>query len=117
MPVGRVKWFDNRKGWGFVIQPDGSDLFVHYTSILGDGFRRLEDGEEVEYEPVEGPKGPQAGNVRPLHRPEPAPGDGEGAPGAASSGDGNGEDEDSDDDGEGESPRTTDSATEAMLPQ
>jgi len=73
MPVGKVKWFDNRKGWGFVIQPDGTDLFVHYTSIEGDGFRRLNDGEEVEYEPVQGPKGPQAGNVRPLNRPTEVP--------------------------------------------
>jgi CspA family cold shock protein len=66
MPVGRVKWFDNRKGWGFVVQPDGTDLFVHYTSIVGDGFRRLDDGAQVEYEVMDGPKGKQAGNVRAL---------------------------------------------------
>ena len=71
MPVGTVKWFDNRKGWGFVVQPDGSDLFVHYTSIVGEGFRRLDDGAKVEYEVVDGPKGKQAGNVRVL---EPGPG-------------------------------------------
>ena len=64
MPIGTVKWFDNRKGWGFVIQPDGSDLFVHYTSIVGEGFRRLDDGDKVDYEVVDGPKGKQAGNVR-----------------------------------------------------
>ena len=64
MPVGTVKWFDNRKGWGFVIQPDGTDLFVHYTSIVGEGFRRLDDGARVEYEVEDGPKGKQAGNVR-----------------------------------------------------
>ncbi len=66
MPQGTVKWFDNRKGWGFVIQPDGTDLFVHYTSIVGEGFRRLDDGMTVEYDLVEGPKGKQAGNVRPV---------------------------------------------------
>jgi CspA family cold shock protein len=71
MPIGTVKWFDNRKGWGFVIQPDGSDIFVHYTSIVGEGFRRLDDGAKVEYEVMDGPKGKQAGNVRVV---EPAPG-------------------------------------------
>jgi CspA family cold shock protein len=71
MPIGTVKWFDNRKGWGFVVQPDGTDLFVHYTSIVGEGFRRLDDGAKVEYEVVDGPKGKQAGNVRMV---EPAPG-------------------------------------------
>lgn len=73
MPVGTVKWFDNRKGWGFIVQPDGSDLFVHYTSIVGEGFRRLDDGAKVDYEMVDGPKGKQAGNVRVV---EPAPGKG-----------------------------------------
>ena len=71
MPIGTVKWFDNRKGWGFIVQPDGTDLFVHYTSIVGDGFRRLDDGAKVDYEVVDGPKGKQAGNVRMV---EPAPG-------------------------------------------
>ena len=71
MPIGTVKWFDNRKGWGFLVQPDGTDLFVHYTSIVGEGFRRLDDGSKVEYEVVDGPKGKQAGNVRMV---EPAPG-------------------------------------------
>ncbi len=70
MPLGTVKWFDNRKGWGFLVQPDGTDLFVHYTAIVGDGFRRLDDGAKVEFEVVDGPKGKQAGNVRCL---EPAP--------------------------------------------
>jgi CspA family cold shock protein len=77
MPIGTVKWFDNRKGWGFIVQPDGSDLFVHYTSIVGEGFRRLDDGAKVEYEMVDGPKGKQAGNVRVV---EPAPGKGEAKP-------------------------------------
>ena len=70
MPVGTVKWFDNRKGWGFIVQPDGTDLFVHYSAIVGDGFRRLDDGAKVDYEVVDGPKGKQAGNVRMI---EPAP--------------------------------------------
>jgi len=76
MPIGTVKWFDNRKGWGFVVQPDGTDLFVHYTSIVGEGFRRLDDGAKVEYEVVDGPKGKQAGNVRVVEPPpakSPAP--------------------------------------------
>lgn len=66
MPRGTVKWFDNRKGWGFVVQPDGSDLFVHYSAVVGEGFKRLDDGMAVDYEVVEGPKGLQAGNVRPV---------------------------------------------------
>ena len=70
MPIGTVKWFDNRKGWGFIVQADGTDLFVHYTSIVGEGFRRLDDGAKVEYEVADGPKGKQAGNVRMI---EPAP--------------------------------------------
>ena len=72
MPIGTVKWFDNRKGWGFVVQPDGTDLFVHYSSIVGEGFRRLDDGEKVEYEVMDGPKGKQAGNVRSLEARLPA---------------------------------------------
>ena len=97
MPIGTVKWFDNRKGWGFVVQPDGTDLFVHYTSIVGEGFRRLDDGEKVEYEVMDGPKGKQAGNVRSLEAParEPAPGEsatgepatGESAAGESAAGD------------------------------
>ncbi|NUN51494.1 MAG: cold shock domain-containing protein [Planctomycetaceae bacterium] len=71
MPVGTVKWFDNRKGWGFIVQPDGSDLFVHYTCIVGEGFRRLDDGARVQYEVVDGPKGKQAAEVRLLDAPAP----------------------------------------------
>jgi len=84
MPIGTVKWFDNRKGWGFIVQPDGTDLFVHYTAILGAGFRRLEDGGKVEYEVVDGPKGKQAGNVKALDAGQPKVAvEGEAAPGAA----------------------------------
>ncbi|MAG58217.1 MAG: cold-shock protein [Planctomycetes bacterium] len=57
MPTGRVKWFDNRKGFGFVEQETGEDVFVHYTAIEGEGFRTLNDGEMVQFEVVQGPKG------------------------------------------------------------
>ncbi len=65
MPTGRVKWFNEQKGFGFIIPDDGSeDLFVHYSSIQGDGFRTLQEEQEVEFEKGEGQKGPQAMNVR-----------------------------------------------------
>ncbi len=60
---GTVKWFDVKKGFGFIQQEDGNDVFVHYSSISGNGFKVLEDGESVEYEVVEGNKGLQAQNV------------------------------------------------------
>ena len=60
---GTVKWFDVKKGFGFIQQEDGSDVFVHYSSISGNGFKVLEDGESVEFEVVEGNKGLQAQNV------------------------------------------------------
>jgi len=63
MPTGTVKWFDPKKGYGFIIGEQGQDVFVHYTSIVGEGFRALKDGETVEYELVEGDKGFQAQNV------------------------------------------------------
>ena len=68
MPVGNVKWFDVRKGFGFILDHAGADVFVHYTAIEGEGFRRLIDGEEVEYECDRGPKGLMATRVRPLNR-------------------------------------------------
>lgn len=68
MATGVVKWFDNRRGFGFIQGPDGAgDIFVHYTGIEGEGFRSLKDGETVEYELIESDKGPQAHNVRPAH--------------------------------------------------
>jgi CspA family cold shock protein len=63
MPTGKVKWFDPKKGYGFILGDEGQDVFVHYTSIAGDGFRALKDGETVNYELVKGDKGFQARNV------------------------------------------------------
>ena len=64
MAQGTVKWFNAEKGFGFIAQEDGGDdVFVHYSAIQGDGFRSLEEGQAVEFEIVDGPKGPQAGNV------------------------------------------------------
>ncbi len=60
---GTVKWFDVKKGFGFIQQEDGNDVFVHYSNISGNGFKVLEDGESVEFEVVEGDKGLQAQNV------------------------------------------------------
>lgn len=57
MPTGQVKWFDPKKGFGFIVGPDGQDVFIHYTQINTDGFRSLKDGESVSYELVEGDKG------------------------------------------------------------
>ena len=67
MATGRVKWFNEKKGFGFITPDDGSsDLFVHHTSIVADGFRTLNDDQEVEFEVGEGQKGPVANNVKPL---------------------------------------------------
>ena len=62
--IGKVKWFNNAKGYGFLGREDGPDVFVHYSAILGDGYRSLAEGDSVEFEIVQGPKGPQAANVR-----------------------------------------------------
>ena len=61
--TGEVKWFDAKKGYGFIEREDGDDVFVHFSAIQEDGFKSLEDGEEVEFEIVEGDRGPQAENV------------------------------------------------------
>ena len=60
---GLVKWFNKQKGYGFITQDDGQDVFVHYSAIAGDGFRSLEEGQRVTFDVVEGPKGLQASNV------------------------------------------------------
>ncbi len=63
MTNGTVKWFSPKKGYGFITQPDGQEVFVHYTAIDGQGFRSLEQGEEVAFEVAQGPKGLQAAKV------------------------------------------------------
>lgn len=64
MARGTVKWFNDRKGYGFITPEEGSDLFVHHSSILGDGFKTLDEGEIVEFEVAPGRKGQQAINVK-----------------------------------------------------
>jgi len=61
---GEVKWFDPKKGYGFIVGPEGQDVFVHFSQILGDGFRSLKDGEPVDYDLIEGDKGLQARDVK-----------------------------------------------------
>lgn len=63
MAKGSVKWFDDRKGYGFIAREGEKDIFVHFSAIQGDGFKTLSEGEEVEFEVVNGPKGEQATNV------------------------------------------------------
>jgi CspA family cold shock protein len=66
MATGKVKWFNDAKGFGFIARDDGPDLFVHHTAIVADGFRSLTEGQPVEFDVTEGPKGLQAVNVRPA---------------------------------------------------
>ena len=66
MPQGTVKWFNNKRGWGFIVKEDGEDIFVHYSAIKGDGFRSLAEGQRVQFEIEEGEKGPAAANVEPI---------------------------------------------------
>lgn len=61
--VGRVKWFNNEKGFGFIERDGGEDVFVHFSAIQGDGFKSLDEGQEVEFDIVKGDRGPQAANV------------------------------------------------------
>ena len=66
MATGTVKWFNDSKGFGFIEQPEGPDVFVHYSAVQGDGFRSLSEGQSVEFEVTDGPKGLSAENVRSL---------------------------------------------------
>jgi cold shock protein len=61
---GKVKWFDPNKGFGFIVSEEGEDIFVHHTDILQEGFKTLEEGQEVTFEKVQGAKGPQATEVK-----------------------------------------------------
>lgn len=63
---GKVKWFDPKKGYGFIQRDEGDDVFVHFSSIDGEGFRSLREGQKVTFEIVESDKGPQASNVKPI---------------------------------------------------
>ncbi|WP_147533719.1 cold-shock protein CspD [Bacillus marasmi] len=63
MQNGKVKWFNNEKGYGFIEVEGGDDVFVHYSAIQGEGYKALEEGQEVSFEIVEGNRGPQAANV------------------------------------------------------
>jgi CspA family cold shock protein len=64
MTRGRVKWFSDQKGYGFIEVEGGKDVFVHHSAIEGEGFKSLKEGDEVEFEVSKGPKGPQASNVK-----------------------------------------------------
>lgn len=66
MVKGTVKWFNATKGFGFITGDDGEDVFVHYSAIEGEGFKTLDEGDQVEFEVVEGEKGPQATNVNKI---------------------------------------------------
>jgi len=61
--TGKVKWFNSEKGYGFITTDEGNDIFAHYSQIQKDGFKSLEEGESVEFEVVDGDKGPQASNI------------------------------------------------------
>jgi CspA family cold shock protein len=63
MVRGKVKWFNEKKGYGFIEREDGGDVFVHFSAIKGDGFKTLTEGQSVEFEIIQGEKGPQAANV------------------------------------------------------
>ena len=67
MATGTVKWFNPDKGFGFITQENGPDVFVHFSAIDGSGYRNLEENDKVEFEVTVGPKGPNAANVRRLH--------------------------------------------------
>ena len=63
MAKGTVKWFNNQKGYGFISVDDGKDIFVHYSAVKGDGYKSLQEGQQVEFDIIQSPKGAQASNV------------------------------------------------------
>jgi cold shock protein len=74
MASGKVKWFNNRRGFGFIIQDSGPDIFVHHTNILGEGFKTLHEGDRVDFELIPSEKGPKAQRVQRIpRRPRPSP--------------------------------------------
>jgi cold shock protein len=66
LAIGTVKWFNSEKGYGFISQEGGPDVFVHFSAIAGSGYRNLEENQKVEFDVTQGQKGPQAANVRPV---------------------------------------------------
>lgn len=66
MEQGTVKWFNGSKGFGFIQREEGDDVFVHFSAIQGEGFKTLDEGDQVEFEVIQGEKGPQAANVKKL---------------------------------------------------
>jgi CspA family cold shock protein len=66
LTTGTVKWFNPDKGFGFISREDGDDVFVHFSAIQGEGYKNLEENQKVEFDVTQGPKGPQAANVRPV---------------------------------------------------
>ena len=66
MAKGKVKWFSNQKGYGFITSEEGKDVFVHHSAIQGEGYKSLQEGQEVEFDVEQGPKGPSAVNVTVL---------------------------------------------------
>ncbi|HWQ43524.1 MAG TPA: cold-shock protein [Desulfosporosinus sp.] len=62
--LGKVKWFSKQKGYGFIEQENGEDIFVHFQSVIGEGFRTLEEGQSVEFDVIQGSRGEQASNVK-----------------------------------------------------
>ena len=64
--VGKVKWFSNAKGYGFIERENGEDVFVHFSALQGEGFKSLDEGQKVQFDVVQGEKGPQAANVTKL---------------------------------------------------
>ncbi len=66
MPQGTVNWFNNKRGWGFIVKEDGEDIFVHYSAIKGEGFRSITEGQRVQFDIEESANGPAAANVEEL---------------------------------------------------